>query len=279
MMMKIFKNIFLTLSLLLFVVSGLSAQRLIILHTNDTHSQIEVQTSGRNRDKGGIERRSAYIAKVMAENPGKVLLLDAGDYNQGTPYYTLFKGDVEVKLMNAIGYDVVTLGNHEFDSGQEELARRLSSAEYKTICSNYDFSKTPLKGLIEPYTIVERNGLKIGIIGLTLNLKGFVSAAGIEGLKYQDAIKRANKLAAKLKKRDKCDMVIALTHLGFSGGDTKRPSDTILAENSKDIDVIVGGHSHTYLDEMALVKNRVGKEVVIVQSGGAGSIIGRLDIE
>lgn len=256
-----------------------SPRHLVILHTNDTHSQIEPVRVGRDRDKGGVERRLQYINSVR-EKAGRrnVLLLDAGDYNQGTPYFTVAKGDLEIELMNALGYDVATLGNHEFDNGQEELARRLSSAEFVTVTCNYDFSGSVLKDYIKPYTIIRRAGLKIGIVGATSYLEGVVLKSHLEGLVRLDAISEVNKWAAWLKHKKNCDLVILLSHFGHQGGSMEHPSDILMAQNSNDIDIIIGGHSHTFLKDAVEIENLAGRKVVITQCGGQGVIVGRMDI-
>lgn len=253
------------------------SQDLVILHTNDTHSNIEPAASGRNAGMGGVQRRANYFYSVRNTNP-YVLVLDAGDYNQGTPYFTLFKGDAEIMLYNAMGYDAVCLGNHEFDNGQQELARRLENANYPTLCANYNFSKSPLKDIVKPYTIIYKGGRKIGIIGLLIDLNGLVSEASRANIEYENPIPVANKIAKKLKCRDKCDLVIVLSHLGFDGGTKDNPSDTELARYSKDIDIIIGGHSHTFLNKPVLMKNKCGKGVIVNQTGAAGVYVGRLDI-
>lgn len=258
--------------------ANLYAQDLVILHTNDTHSQVEPVAIGRGKGKGGVFRRAEYFKKIKAENKN-VLILDAGDYNQGTPYFTVFNGDMEIELMNALGYDVTALGNHEFDNGQEELARRLSSADFATLCANYDFKGTPLARYVKPYVIVKRGGKKIGIIGLILELSSVVPAKAIEGLKYTNAIEAGNKYARFLKEKKKCDIVIALTHIGYRSYSTDHLSDIALAEKSENIDIIVGGHSHTYLKTETLVKNKSGKEVVVLQAGSRGEYVGRLDLD
>jgi 5'-nucleotidase len=252
-------------------------QDLVILHTNDTHSNIETITSGRNAGYGGFQRVANYFDKVRHEN-NNVLVLDAGDYNQGTPYFTLFKGAMEVMLYNAMGYDAVCLGNHEFDNGQQQLADRLKKANYPTLCANFDFSKSPLKDLVKPWIIINKGGRKIGIIGVLLNLKGYVSESGRADIIYKDPIKTANKLAKQLKYGEKCDLVIVLSHLGYDGGDKENPSDTELAKFSKNIDIIIGGHSHTFLEKPVLIKTRAGKGVIVNQTGTAGVYVGRLDI-
>lgn len=262
---------------LLLGVSGLYAQDLVILHSNDTHSQIEPQTVGENKGLGGYERRENYIEKVRKEYPN-VLLMDAGDYSQGTPYFTLFKGDVEIELMNALGYDVATIGNHEFDNGTAELARRVKMASFPIVCANYDFTGTALEGIIKPYTVIEKGGLKIGVIGVLTDIMSLVSPKNVKGIKYIEPYNVVNKLASKLKKKEKCDLVILLTHLGFDGGSNHAPSDDMVAAQSKDIDIIIGGHSHTYITEKKLVPNKNGKDVVIVTANEKGNYVGKLDL-
>lgn len=259
---------------LLLGVSGLYAQDLVILHSNDTHSQIEPQTVGENKGLGGYERRENYIEKVRKEYPN-VLLMDAGDYSQGTPYFTLFKGDVEIELMNALGYDVATIGNHEFDNGTAELARRVKMASFPIVCANYDFTGTALEGIIKPYTVIEKGGLKIGVL---TDIMSLVSPKNVKGIKYIEPYNVVNKLASKLKKKEKCDLVILLTHLGFDGGSKHAPSDDMVAAQSKDIDIIIGGHSHTYITEKKLVPNKNGKDVVIVTANEKGNYVGKLDL-
>lgn len=249
---------------------------LVILHTNDTHSQIEEIRTGNGAGNGGVHRRAAYFEKVRSENEN-VLILDAGDYNQGTPYFTVFNGDLEMKLMNALGYDVVALGNHEFDNGVDELARRLSKAEFTTVCANYDFSATPLKDIVKPYAIVEKGGKKIGIFGLTANLGSLVSKQNLKGMVYMKPYEVADKWAAYLKNEEHCDLVIALTHIGYSNY-PNRVSDIGLAKATENIDIIIGGHSHTFLKSEKIYQNKKGKDVVIVQDGAQGEYVGRLDI-
>ena len=257
---------------LLLGVSGLYAQDLVILHSNDTHSQIEPQTVGENKGLGGYERRENYIEKVRKEYPN-VLLMDAGDYSQGTPYFTLFKGDVEIELMNALGYDVATI-----DNGPAELARRVKMASFPIVCANYDFTGTALEGIIKPYTVIEKGGLKIGVIGVLTDIMSLVSPKNVKGIKYIEPYNVVNKLASKLKKKEKCDLVILLTHLGFDGGSKHAPSDDMVAAQSKDIDIIIGGHSHTYITEKKLVPNKNGKDVVIVTANEKGNYVGKLDL-
>ena len=253
------------------------ARKLVILHTNDTHSQIEVVRSGKGIGKGGVHQRAEFFAKIKAENEN-VLILDAGDYNQGTPYFTVFKGDLEVQVMNELGYEVVTLGNHEFDNGLDELARRLKNAKYTTVCANYDFTDTPLKDIIKPYVVIERGGLKIGIFGITTDLKTLVAKQNIKGMVYEDAYEVTDATALKLRNELGCDLVIALTHIGYSGYPNQL-SDINLAQKTENVDIIIGGHSHTFLKSEKIYKNRAGKDVVIVQAGAQGEYVGCLEIE
>lgn len=264
---------------LLMTFAQADAQRLVILHTNDTHSQIDPVRVGRSKGLGGIERRLQYINEVREQyGRRKVLLLDGGDYNQGTPYFTVSRGDLEIELVKALRYDVATLGNHEFDNGQEELHRRLKKAGHTTVTCNYDFSGTCLKKDIKPYTIVRRGGMKIGIIGATSYLEGNVMKSHTDGLVRLDAIERVNYYADLLKNKKHCDLVIFLSHLGFDGGSYSKPSDILMVQNSRNIDVVVGGHSHTFLNEAREVADMDGKVVPIVQCGGQGVVVGRMDI-
>lgn len=264
-------TLFLTLS------CGVEAQDLVILHTNDTHSNIEPAASGRNAGMGGVQRRANYFASVKAENKN-VLILDAGDYNQGTPYFTLFGGEAEIELNNAMGYDAVALGNHEFDNGVEHLANRLKKAKYPTLSANYDFSGTALEDVIKPYVIIKKGGIKIGIIGVTLDLKGYVAEKSRAGVKYSNPIPVVNELAAMLRKRKGCDLVVVISHLGYDGGSPNKPADKELAALTSNVDIIIGGHSHTFMEEPELVMNRDGKGVIINQTGAAGVFVGRIDI-
>lgn len=257
----------------------LKAQDIVILHSNDTHSQIDPIRVGYNKGLGGVERRLQYINSVREKyGKDKVLILHAGDFNQGTPYYTLGHGNLEMELVDALGYDVTTLGNHEFDDGMEDLARRLKSAKHKTVCCNYDFSQTPLRKYVKPYVIIRRAGLKIGIIGTTSYLEGNVMKAHTKGLVRLDGIAEVNKWADFLKNKKHCDLVILLSHFGFSGGTYDKPSDVLMVENSRNLDLVIGGHSHTYLKEAKEVKDLDGRIIPITQSGGQGIVMGTFEI-
>ncbi len=248
------------------------AQRLVILHTNDSHSQIEPIRTGSRAGLGGVDRRLQFIDSVKAVyGVKKVLVLDGGDYNQGTPYFTVGGGDLELSLMNVMGYDVVSVGNHEFDNGIDEFARRLSSSKFKTITCSYDFKGTPLEKYVRPFAIVHRGGMKIGIVGVTVNLKGKVADSALKEMEYKDFIPEVNKYAEYLRNRRHCDLVICLSHLGYD-------DDLELAAASKDLDLIIGGHSHTYIKEASEVKNLNGRTVPVVQAGNKGTCMGELKI-
>lgn len=266
---------------LLLVAAAFSAngQKLVVLHTNDTHSQIEPLRTGRNAGCGGVDRRLQFIDSVRAEyGANKVLLLDAGDYNQGTPYFNVGRGDLERDLMNIMGYDAVAVGNHEFDNGQEEFARRLSGAKYPTLCCNYDFSGTSLEGKVWPFTIVRRGGFRIGLIGATTRLRGVVSQESLAGIQSLNTIDEVNRWAAFLKKVKHCDLVILVSHCGFDHGTADNPSDHEIAAASENLDFIIGGHSHTFITKPAEVPNKNGVIVPIVQAGCRGVEVGELKI-
>lgn len=261
------------------IYGGVAAQDLVILHTNDTHSQITPQITGEGKGLGGYERREAYINKVRKEFGKKnVLLVDAGDFSQGSPYFSLFKGDVEIDLLNALKYDVVCLGNHEFDNGQQELARRIGNAGFPVLCANYNFAESPLNGAVKPYTIIEKAGKKIGLIGLLCNIKGVVSSKYLEGAEYIHPVKIMNNLALELKNTHKCDLIIVLSHCGYYAGRENNPGDEYLAAQSENVDIIVGGHSHTKLEDKVMIKNKIGKDVMVVQDGEKGEYVGRIDL-
>lgn len=244
-------------------------QDFVILFTNDIHSQIEPFTSGRDAGKGGLLAMSDYIEQVRRETPA-VLYLDAGDYNQGTPYYNLFGGELEIAYMNAVGLNATTLGNHEFDNGLDNLAKRLKKANYTTLCANYTINHAALRKIVKPYAIFEVGGHKVGVIGLTVNLKGLCSAEVINKMHYNDPTPIANELARKLRKKG-CDYIVCLTHLGIE-------QDLELAGKISGIDAIIGGHSHTFMDEPQMVEDLDGKQVPVIQTGAKGVYVGRMDV-
>lgn len=252
--------------------------KLVILHTNDTHSQIEPfgEQAGDNKGKAGLARRTTLIKEIRKQYPN-VLLLDAGDFIQGTPYFNMFGGELEVKAMNQLGYDVVTLGNHEFDNGVEFLSKMLQNAKFDIVSANYDVSNTVLKNQIKPYVIKNINGIKVGIIGLNVRPNGLISDKNFEGIRFLNPIDEVNRYAKILKEDEKVDLVIALSHLGYQSD--SQFSDKKVAAGSRNVDIIIGGHSHTYLPEPVEVKNMDGQPVMITQSGSKGMNVGKLIFE
>ncbi|MDE6118006.1 MAG: bifunctional metallophosphatase/5'-nucleotidase [Duncaniella sp.] len=252
------------------------SEHLVILHTNDTHSAIEPDS----KDKGGIARRKVLIDSVRNAN-SNVLLIDAGDAVQGSLYYTLFGGEVERVLMNALGYDIQILGNHEFDKGMEQLAKEWKQLNAIRLSTNYDMTGSTLEGLFVPSVIKEFGGKKIGFIGVNLNPEGMIVEKNYHGVKYIDAIEAANTEAAKLKS-DGADIIIAVTHIGYENGNDY--SDLKLAAASKDIDIIIGGHSHTVVDPASndsgwRVPNANGDTISVLQTGSSGVNLGEIDID
>lgn len=250
---------------------------LTILHTNDVHSRIEPfpMDGGKNQGLGGAAHRMTMIKSIRQEN-SNVLLLDAGDLWQGTPYFNFFDGEVEYKVMNEMGYDAATLGNHDFDIGLEGLKKQLPTARFSMLNANYDFEDTILKGMIQPYKVFDKNGVKVGVFGIGIELDGLVSASSYGNIKYNDPIKTANAMAEKLKKEEGCQFIICLSHLGFKYENNK-VSDEVLCVSTKNIDLILGGHTHTFFEKPLAYKNLEGKEVLLNQVGWAGLMLGRLD--
>ena len=254
-------------------VSSAYAQELTVIHLNDTHSHIDPQRSGEYIGRGGVIEQAAYIDSVRrAEGKRNVLLLHAGDFGQGTSYFTELNGNIEIDVMNAMKYDVVALGNHEFDNGIPELARRLKNLDADVVCANYDFAGTPLEGLVEPYVIVRRAGKKIGVIGLLTDIMKVVDRSVAKDLKYLEPADVVNRYAAYLKNEKDCDLVICLSHLGYR-------EDKDLASQLSDVDVIVGGHSHTLLHKEQVVKDAEGDDVIVVQNWKWGLNVGCLTVE
>lgn len=266
---------------MLFIVTSVSAQnkKLLILHTNDTHSCIlpmknttlERQVAG----KGGFIRRISFINEERKENPD-LLLFDSGDFCQGSPYYTLFKGEVEVNLMNMMKYDAGTIGNHEFDSGLEEMAKMFRTLNFPIVCANYDFTGTPVEGLVKPYVVIERDGVRIGVFGISPELDGLVSDKNCVGVKYSDPVEASNKVAAELRDKENCDIVICLSHMGWDEGDL---TDQKIMAETRGVDLFLGGHSHTYFEDLRYVKNLDGEDVPNDQNGKHGAFMGRIEIE
>lgn len=263
------------------VACGVSARadKLVLLHTNDTHSQIDPVGAD---DLGGVARRKVLIDSVRAVNDN-VLLIDAGDIVQGSLFFNIYKGEVEEKLMNALGYDLRILGNHEFDNGMDELAKNLSMAEATLLASNYQIRGSALDGLFQPYVIKEFDGKRIAFIAINLQPKGMISEGNYDGLEYIDAITTANALAWVLKNIHQVDYVTAITHIGYTSAEG--PSDLDLARNTRDIDLIIGGHSHTLIDPadpkapQYVIDNADGRSVLIAQTGRSGRYLGEITID
>lgn len=253
--------------------------KLTILHTNDVHSRIEPfpLDGGRNQGRGGIAKRAALINKIRQEEKN-VLLLDAGDMFQGTPYFNYFGGELELKLMSKMGYDAATIGNHDFDGGIDGLHKQFTTqANFPLINCNYNFTDTIMNGQVKPYQIFQKGAIKVGVLGVGVELDGLVPAVLYKKTGYSNPIEKANHYANLLKKEEGCDYVICLSHLGYKYS-TNKVSDLILAKQSQDIDLIIGGHTHTFLEQPTIVKNNQQKEILVTQVGWAGMILGRLDI-
>ncbi len=254
-------------------------EKLTILHTNDVHSHIDPFPI-ENKEyggKGGYARRSALIKKVRSEE-SNVLLFDSGDIFQGTPYFNFYHGALDIKLMNQMGYDAGTIGNHEFDNGTKMLAKQIKRAEFPFVCSNYKVKGSDLEGHTMPYKIFNKGNIRVGVIGLGIELKGLVTSNNYEGVEYLDPIKVSEKLGKYLKEEKRCNLIVALSHVGYDYYDN-RISDRIIAANTSYIDVILGGHTHTFLEKPVTVKNKLNKDVVINQTGWGGINLGRLDFE
>ncbi|HTN45224.1 MAG TPA: metallophosphoesterase [Flavipsychrobacter sp.] len=257
--------------------AAIQSQKLTILHTNDVHSRLEPfpMDGGKFEGQGGVAVRAALIEKIRKEEQ-HVLLLDAGDIFQGTPYFNLYKGEPEIMAMSMMQYDAVTMGNHDFDAGVEGFARQLPHARFPVLTANYDFTETALEGKTQPYAIFKKGALKVGVFGIGIQLKGLVPEDAYGKTKYIEPLQTAKSVSAHLKKKEKCDLVICLSHLGYSYNFNK-VSDMILAKETEYIDLIIGGHTHTFLDQPTVMKNKIGKEIVINQVGWAGLRLGRLD--
>ncbi len=252
-------------------------KRITILHTNDQHSRIEPfeMDGGKFQGQGGFANRAAIINKIRSEEKN-VLLLDSGDIWQGTPYFNMYQGSLEFKLMSEMKYDASTIGNHDFDLGMEGFAKQLPLANFPFLCANYDFKNTPLKDKTQPYKIFHVDGIKVGVFGLGIELKGLVPKALYGETVYEEPIAAANKIAAELRNDHKCDLVICLSHLGYKYPN-KKVSDIDLALNGSNIDLILGGHTHTFFPFPEEYKNAAGKKVILNQVGWAGILLGRLD--
>lgn len=259
--------------------SSVNTKHLTILHTNDVHSYIDPfpENHPKNPNMGGVARRAALIEQIRKENPN-VLLLDAGDIFQGTPYFNYFGGEIEFKLMSMMKYDLATIGNHDFDNGIDGLYNQLPNASFSFVNANYDLKNTILDGHIKPYKIFHKNGIKVGIFGLGVELEGLVDKRNYKEAVYNNPVEITHDMTRILKHEQKCDLVICLSHLGYQyKNDPDKISDTKLATLTKDIDLIIGGHTHTFLDKPTILKNTDGKDVIVNQVGCYGLNLGRID--
>lgn len=254
-------------------------KQLTILHTNDVHSYIDPFPADhpRNPNKGGVVRRAALIETIRKENPN-VLLLDAGDIFQGTPYFNYYGGELEFKLMSMMQYDAATIGNHDFDNGVEGLHAQMPHATFEFISSNYNFKNTVMDGFVKPFKIFDKNGIKVGVFGLGIELNGLVDKKMYKETVYSDPVETAQEMVRILKKEHKCDLIVCLSHLGYKyNEDEAKICDLKLAKLTQDIDLIIGGHTHTFLDKPTVVKNSNNQDVIINQVGCYGINLGRID--
>lgn len=259
--------------------SSVDEKKITILHTNDVHSHIDPFPADhpRNPNMGGAARRASIIEQIRKEEKN-VLLLDAGDIFQGTPYFNYYGGELEFKIMSMMQYDLATMGNHDFDNGLEGFYAQLPHAKFEFVSANYDFKNTLLDTIVKPYKIFTKDSVKIGIFGLGVELEGLVDKRNYKETIYNNPIEVAKDITRKLKEEEKCDLIICLSHLGFNNkNEPEKPSDVKLAQETKDIDIIIGGHSHTFLDKPVIYKNSAGKNVIINQVGAYGINLGRID--
>ena len=274
----VFSLLFACINLLPAEAQDASGEDLVILYMNDTHSRIEPmpKSDSRNPDKGGVVRQNTYIEDVRSKNKN-VLLFHCGDFVQGTPYFNLFSGETEVAVMNYMKFDAVTIGNHEFDNGLESLAEMIRKSEFPYVSTNLDFTGTPVEDLTKPFLIIQKGNIRVGIIGLTIDPDGLVTKKSYEGMKWNDPIASANQMADYLRNEEKCDLIVCLSHLGLYFSEEK-VGDISLAKQSRNIDIILGGHTHTFLRFPEKIKNIDEKEVIISQMGGNGIYVGRMDV-
>ena len=255
-------------------------KQLVILHTNDTHSAIlpinEQLPDTMKAGRGGFLRRIAMLKEERAKHPD-LLYFDSGDFFQGSAYFTMFKGDVEVGLMNLMGLDASTIGNHEFDFGLENMARVFKLATFPIVCTNYDFTGTPMEGICKPWIVLKRNGLKIGVFAVCPKMKGLVADKNCVGAKYLDPAQVALETATMLKEQQKCDMVVCISHLGWNSN--RGEDDQYMISRSRNIDLVLGGHTHTYMPSLEYWKNMDGKPVPVDQNGKSAVFVGKIVVD
>lgn len=257
----------------------LNKKQITILHTNDVHSHIDPfpPTDAKNPNMGGVSRRASLIESIRRENPN-VLLLDAGDIFQGTPYFNYYGGELEFKLMSMMKYDLATMGNHDFDNGIDGFYSQLHNAKFDFVSANYDFKNTVLDGIVKPYKIFIKDGIKIGVFGLGVELDGLVDKKNYKETVYNDPVSVSQEMTRILKTQEKCDLIICLSHIGYAyKNDPDKISDLKLAAATRDIDLIIGGHTHTFLDKPTIVKNLDGIDTLVNQVGCYGINLGRID--
>ena len=271
------KHTFLILALLSACLMASAQKTLEILHTNDTHSCVmplnpnlaDTLVAGR----GGYLRRYEMIVEERRRNPD-LLLFDSGDFSQGSPYYTIYKGEVETDLMSMMGYDAATIGNHEFDFGLDNMAHIFRRAKFPIVCANYDFTGTAVDGLVKPYVVLKRNGLRIGVFGICPKMDGLVDETKCRGVKYLDPVATAERTARLLRHEKKCDVVICLSHLGWNLQQDVDDEDMLKANH--DIDIVLGGHSHSYFKQLMYAPNADGKLIPDEQNGKHGVFVGKI---
>ena len=279
MINKLYLIIYIVALLTATTVGAKKQKQLVVLHTNDTHSCVMPQKATLAdtvlADRGGFLRRATMIKAERQKHPD-LLLFDSGDFSQGSSYYTMFKGEVEIGLMNEMGYDAVTIGNHEFDFGLENMTRLFKMAKFPVVCSNYDFADTELKDIVKPYIILKRQGVKIGVFALCPEMKGLVAQANYGPLRYLNPMEVAQQMVDLLRGREKCDLVICISHLGWSSG---AHSDQNVIASTTGIDLVLGGHTHTYMQQLEYVNDKAGRPVAVDQNGKSAAFVGRLVLD
>ena len=258
--------------------SNMNGKHITVLHTNDVHSHIDAFAKDHSLypNLGGLARRATLVDTIRKENPN-TLLFDAGDYFQGTPYFNFYGGELEIKLMSMMNYDAATIGNHDFDNGIDGLYAQLPHANFDLLCANYDFKNTVMNGHVKKHRIFTVDGLKIGVYGIGIKLEGLVNAALFKETRYKYPYALAQDAEKELKVYEKCDLVICLSHLGYDYENKNRPNDLVLAKETEFTDLIIGGHTHTFLDKPTIVKNKNDKDVLVNQVGCYGINLGRID--